>query len=318
MVIGVWSLEWLSHNSQRAYPFTMDSTRYDISRSFRIPDDFLVSMHLAVPWTLGLVPDRFFVSRILADSMGYQLSVSYLDRDDQPVTVATAVVPVNRFQANQVRTWVGVGEYSDITGHFIVGSLDNINNQPRGDFSFNLEDGRLEPDVIRPEIRGVTRLVVENGQDRSPPLVGRIRLLPGRNIRLTPIFEPGKDPVLRIDAISGEGLIEECICQDLVGPPIRTINGVRPVNGRIDLVGTHCAVVENKEHSIEIKDRCAEPCCGCEELESITRELESIGDRITTWENFLSQLSSRVTQLEMNVLASKFGDRSCVPETPCP
>lgn len=318
MVIGVWSLEWLSHNSQRAYPLTADATRWDKSRTFQIPNDFLVSMHLSVPWQLASGPDQFFVSRILADPLGYQVMISYRSFDREDLPVALTIIPGTNFRENSVFTWTGLGKFQETTGHVVIGSLDNINLQPRGDFAFDLADGRLEPDAVRPQIRGVTSLSVMVGSSHSDPLSGRIRLVPGRNIRLTPIFEPGKDPMIRIDAINGEGLVEECICQDDLGPPIRSINGVRPINGRIDILGTDCAVVENKTHSITIQDRCAEPCCGCQELEVLTKALESIGDRITTWENFLKNLESRITQLDAVVLSSKLGDRSCVPETPCP
>lgn len=318
MVIGVWSLEWLSHNSQRAYPLTADATRWDKSRTFQIPNDFFVSMHLAVPWQLASSPDQFFVSRVLADSMGYQVMISYRSFDRRDLPVALTVIPVSGFRENSVFVWTGVGEFQEVSGSVVIGSLDNINLQPRGDFAFDLQDGRLEPDAVRPEIRGITSIRVNVGGVESVPISGRIRLVPGRNVRLTPVFEPGKDPMIRIDAISGEGLIEECICQDDLGPPVRSINGVRPVNGRIDILGTDCAVIENKSHSITIKDRCAEPCCGCEELEVLTQALESLGDRIATWENFLKNLEARVTQLDSVVLSSRLGDRSCIPETPCP
>jgi hypothetical protein len=317
MVIGVWSLDWLSHNSQRAYPITADSTRQDKSKSFTIPNDFLLSMTFSVPWDVAQTPDQFFISRIVADSLGYQVTISQR-AGGADHEAGVFLVPRLRHEENSVYRIAGLGGYQQGSGHVVIGSLVEIDKQPRGEFEFDLRDARLETDVIHPELRSIEALYVDYGGTLSPPLSGRVRLIPGRNVRFTVLQEPGELPTLVIDAISGEGLNQECVCEDAPGPPVRVINGARPINGRIDLIGTDCAVIEGGTHHITFKDTCAKPCCGCAELEAITKTLEDIGNRIATWENFMTQLDARVTQMDMTVLGSRLGDRGCVPEKPCP
>lgn len=317
MPIGLINLEWENHNAVRSYPLTDDSSKQDVTGTFTIPDDFLIGASLSVHWGTDVSPTKFYIKRIVADRLGYSITIGYSGTSE--FDVATAVISKSAHDAfeagvypleNRIYPLAGIGNYFDCWGWLQIGSLANISKQPTGIWNFTLTDTRLEPDAIRPHLRAVTAIQVENGGELSPELTGVVRLQAGRNIRLSVVA--GTPPKIVVDAIEGEGLNESCICDSDLPPPIRNINGVRPDdNGRIDIIGTDCLTVEAEGNKIVLGDSCAKPCCGCKDLEPIVAELQRFGEKATTIENFLVGLEARTSQTELVVLGSRLGDRGC-------
>lgn len=309
MPLGHWNLPWLVHNAQRAYPLTEDSTRIDLSGAFQLPDSFIVSLYLPIHWGNNVESSKFFIKSIAHLATGFIVTVGYAG--DEVVDVASAVISSTEHEENHTYELVGIGDFDDSRGHITIGDLGSINKQPTGSFEFDLAGGRLEPGVIRPHIRGVMSLQLQNGSELSEHLYGRIRLQAGRNFRLTPIIATGTDTVIVLDAIEGEGLTEPCICSDET-PPIKTINGIPPDgDGNFQFFGNDCLDVVEGGHSLTFRDVCSEPCCGCKELEILTKALEAFGAKATTLENFLVGLEASVTKMDLVVLGSRLGDRSC-------
>jgi hypothetical protein len=136
----------------------------------------------------------------------------------------------------------------------------------------------------------------------------------GRNIQLAVVQVGGEDPVIRINAISGEGTVEDCVCEgdEALGDPIRTILGVGPTpEGDFTIVGTDCLQIETVENGIRLRDVCAQPCCGCEELERITQDLERLNAQAATIDNFVDSLRVAVDTMSLTVLGARLGDRGC-------
>jgi hypothetical protein len=164
-------------------------------------------------------------------------------------------------------------------------------------------------------IRGISSITLVNGIEESAKLYGDIEFIAGTNIRLTPITSSDADPQIRIDAIAGEGLVEECVCEgdDTDDPCIKRINGVPPTtSGDFTLVGDDCLEITPITNGLQLKDLCSDPCCGCEELEAITRDLEQFGNAATTLSNFVNRLESEVNQFSAVVLGSRLNDRGCL------
>lgn len=317
MPVGHFNLDWLAHNAQRSYPLTAESTKQDSTSTFEIPEDFIVAMYLPVTWANNIDPSRFFVRRIEAGTIGYGITIGYA-ADSGDVDVASALLSKASHTDNQVYGLGGLGDFADSWGWIQIGSLDNIENQPAGRWTFTVDGSRLEPDVVRPNIKGVVSLQLDNGGELSRELTGPIRLIAGRNFRLTPILAEGEDPIIVFDAIEGEGLTETCICGDTSTIPIRTINSIAPDNdGNFTFLSNSCIEINTGTHALTFEDTCSEPCCGCTELEIITQALEAFGEKATTLENFLVSLEARVTQTDQVILGSRLGDRGCTPATPC-
>lgn len=310
MPISIRNLEWLNHNSQRAYPLAADTTRKDSTGAFKLPDNFIVGLSLPVHWGLSVDAAKFFVRKVIAYSTGFTVTIGYA-ADAGDIDVATTVFAKSTHTLNKTYSLTGLGDFVDSRGLITIGALDQIEKQPSGAFTFEYADSKLEVDVVKPHIRGVMSIQTQNGTELSREITSKIRLVAGSNVRLTVVEEVGEDPKIVIDAIDGEGLTDSCVCTD-TSTPIKTINGIPPdANGDFQFLGNDCLEITEGDHSLEFKDTCSQPCCGCKELEVITQALEAFGEKATTIENFLVNLEARVSQMDLVVLGSKLGDRGC-------
>ena len=317
MTIGIRSLEWTHHNAQRAYPFALESTRRDTTGEFQLPDDFIIGLRLPVHFGLSVKTGKFLLSSIMARATGYVLSVGY-DTGSGIVLAAQASVAKSGHKYGNYYNLVGQGDFSDSLGFVQIGDLSAVDAQPGGVFDFDFAGGQLEPDAIHPYIRGLMSLETRNGLEVSERLTGRIVLAGGTNMRVRVNLPEDEDPEIIFDAIDGLGLSEDCVCDSDQANPIRTLSMVGPdAGGNINLTGNSCFEIEAGTHELVIRDRCSEPCCGCKELEDITRTLEAFGSKASTLENFLVSLEARVTQTDMVILGSRLGDRGCVPAPAC-
>lgn len=308
------NLEWLNHNSVRRYPLFDESSGVDVTDSFEIPNDFLVETDIPIHAGLDVDPARFFVKHIGAFATGFSIVIGYQPVSGDAVDVATALIPRQTHTRNQTYALGGVGDFDDTVGKLTINRLDAILLQPAGFFTFDLENTRLTPDTMRPIIRGVQSIQVRSGTDVSPRMFGDIELQPFENMQIVPIIVAGQDPILRFSAIEDAGLSEECICEgEVLTPPVRRINGIPPTAaGDFTLLGNNCLVPMPITNGLKLDDICSEPCCGCEELEAITRDLEQFGSKATTLENFLVRLESSVTQMDQVVLSAQLRDNGCI------
>lgn len=312
MTIHIRNLEWGDHNSERSFPLTVEATKADLSGSFVLPDDFLVDVRLSIGAGTNWQPNRLYIKSIGNYSTGFGIVIGY-SGDSEEIVAATANIARGAYAPYQYYRLTGVGEFLDAAGYVQLGKLAGIDAQPNGQFEFNIAGGQLETDCIQPQIRSISSLQIVNGSDTSDKIYGDIELVAGRNMRITAVTVGSLTQIV-FDAISGEGLNQECVCEgDPDAPPIRTINGIPgTANGDFRLFGNTCLVPEEITNGIRFNDICSEPCCGCEELETVTAQLEQFGRQATTLENFLADLQARVTQMDQVVLGSTLGDRGCV------
>jgi hypothetical protein len=308
---GIWNQEWLNQNSQRAYPLAEDATRRDESGSFTLPDDFLLGLYIPVHAGLDVLPDRFFVRSVSVFATGYNVAVAYDDGTSSPPIVATAVVARSSHREYDSYVLPGSGDFDDIVGKVVVGRTDAIDLQPSGRYFFGFSGGKLDPDCVRPMIRGVSSITVVNGGERSPRLYGDFEFSSGSNMQIS-VISIGSVNQIRWDAIEGAGLIENCACEDDIGPPIRTINHVPPkADGDFTLVGNACLELETVGNGLKLNDKCSEPCCGCVELEKLTRELSQFGDQATTLRGFVDRLKREVDTMRDNLMGSRLNSTGC-------
>ena len=314
MPLSQWNLQWLDHNKVRRYPLVDEATGKDTTESFELPNDFLVELDLPVHSAMDVLPENFFIRMIGAYAIGYAITVAY-NSDEGYVDVATAIVPAAGHQRNTAYALGGIEPFEDTMGKVVIGRLDTIAEQPAGLWTFAPEATRIEPDCIRPIIRGVQALIVSDGTHQSLPITGDVELIAGDNMQIIPIIESGSITRIRFNAISGEGLTEACMCEgdEQEAPCIRRVNGVTATpDGKFNFVGDKCLQIVPTSHGIKISDVCCLPCCGCEELEAITRDLERYNQERITLENFISALEVSVNTMELIVLGARLGDRGCI------
>lgn len=313
MPTSVWSQEWLNANSQRAWPLSEDASGFDETESFKLPRSFLVDLYFPVSSALLLRPGRFLIHTISSYTVGFGVVIGY--DDGAGVTpVASALIPRDSHTPNSVYTLGGLGDFADGVGFLVVGILDDMDAQPAGEFSFDLDGGKLELECIRPQLRDVSSLAVQNGAVVSDPIYGDVYLTAGTNTRLTTILEDD-DVGIRLDFIEGEGSVEACTCDgEAVGPPIRSINDVFPnAAGELELRAGDCTRITPGDHELVLEDLCSSPCCGCSELAPILEDLQKLGDRVRTMETFVARLEAANAQMDQVILGSRLNDTTCTP-----
>jgi hypothetical protein len=310
MPIGNWNLQWLNHNSQRAYPLTERASKVDTSSVITIPDSFIVELYLPIHSGTTFTPAGFFIKSLLISPTGFNIVVGYSDGTNT-VDVAATNIARSSFIANRAYALIGIDNFYDSVGYIVIGNLDEIDLLPSGLYTFTSASAELEPGAIRPMLRAVSRLQVINNTETSAPIYGDVTLVAGPNVRLN-VITSGAETQIVFQAISGENLNQNCLCQiPDTADCITSINGQTGINGNFEIAPNDCIEIETIAGGIKISDICAQPCCGCSELNAVLSQIDRFGDGITTLQNFVTRLGSEVTQMSLVVLGSRLSSSGC-------
>lgn len=300
----LWNIDWLNANSQRNFPLSDVATRKDASGDFTLPNDFLVDLVWPVQADVTIDPSLFHVAAVGIFGGGVTLALGYNGTVIGNVSIPSAgFAPFNSYYI------AGTGNFFDSVGKVVIGSLTAI-MQNSGAYTFTLSGGRLEPSVIRPDLRGVSALYVKNIDEVSDAIQGDIILEAGTNFKVEMMpAEPGEPARIRLSAINGEGLDQACSCNENTDlPAIKSINGVFPdLRGRVNLLGDDCIKVTGAANSVKLEDDCSKPCCGCEELNVVTAALANVLSQVVSLENLAYRLETNLNALQTNLIASKVG-----------
>jgi hypothetical protein len=314
MPLSQWNLEFLNHNAQRSYPLTEDATKVDVTNSFTIPDDFLVGLDIPVSPAMNMETGKFFIRQIGLFASGVQLIIAY-DNGTSVIDIATGLISTANFTRNKVFVLGGIDPYDDIVGKVVIGRLDTIQLQPAGLFEFDYAGAHIEPQAVRPMIKGISSISVSTAAGNSSDrMYGDIELVAGSNIQLSTIQTSTETKII-ISALSGEGTIQACVCEGEAAaiPCIKTINGIQPeTNGNFNLIGDDCLAFDPATNGLKVTDSCCTPCCGCTELETITRTLEQFSSQRNALELFINQLAAETATFDTTVLGARLGDRGCL------
>jgi hypothetical protein len=297
--MAVMHQEWLNQNSYRAYPIREDCTRYAVDEAgaqlpdVQIPNALFADLVLTVAGT----PTRYYISKVAY--IGKFLSFEIMDQAGNPVI--TAAIPLASHVPFASYPLIGLGEYEDARGAVVIGDTSKLSQTlPEGSFEFSLVTAELEPSTVRPDLRGVRSLQGDYNGNVTSRLFGHVRLVAGDNIRLTLLPD---ENAIRIDAIEAGGFSDECECvDDFTLPCIKSINGIAIEDVRI--VGDNCIEVTPSGNELVLTDRCSQPCCGCIELEFLTKNMDLLEDQLSRLEGYADQMRERLVQFITNVLVS--------------
>ncbi len=294
---GLWNADWLNANSQRRYPLHEGVDPWDTAHSFRIPDDFIVDVIWPVHPDPSIDPKKFHILSISIFGNGIVVTLGY---DGDPIGSAT--IPVVGFVPNSSYMIAGAGICFDSIGKIVIGTLDSV-LASAGSYVFNVNDTALETTTVKPMLRNLAALYVQNGDELSDPLQNDVILAAGRNAQFRIVRGEGGEPdTVFWDAVNGANLNKDCICAENPDTPcIKTINGVGPDNtGNLDLLEDDCLKVipQPAANAIQLQDDCCKPCCGCEELNVVQTTLSEVHSQINLLANLASQLEGHVGQLQ--------------------
>lgn len=315
MPVGNWNLQWLNHNAQRSYPLTSRASKKDVTGTFTIPDDFIVGLRLN--FATDYVTDvRANINQITVSNIGVCVYISVYTATGVLIQGALRVC-INKAEHVKNNTYALTSYAEDrVTGSITINEINEILNQPAGWFNFDEAAGEIESDVISVSTHAIRSLQILSDGARSEKLYGDIVLVAGENIKI--LIE--KDWVsfnqletrLVIHAISGKNLNEDCTCDvNNVAPCIRSINGISTTTGNFNFAPNGCINLTEAVNGVEIADICAEPCCGCSELDALRTQVERFGDGITTLQNFVTRLGSEVAQMSVVVIGSRLSTATC-------
>lgn len=312
---NVWGLEWLNSNSVRSYPLADSATKLDESSTLRLPDSIILSLYFPVNAGINVQAENFFIRNITVFASGLSVSLGYDDGTGDYPIVATTAISFSNHTEYKSYSLAGSGVFSDSVGKIVLGKLEDLKALPSGQFLFSYAGGKLDTDCVRPIIRGVTSISLVNGNDSTGKLTGEIELIAGTNMELSVVYSEGQPTQIRFDAISGAGLSKDCVCasDDNLAPCIRTINGIAPTTaGDFSVVSDEGLTITPIANGIKLQDASSKPCCGCVELEAVTRDLTRFGDAALTFQNYLNRLEGSVNRMNLTVLGSRLGDAPCV------
>jgi hypothetical protein len=310
---AIFNVGWLPSNAQRPYPLADFASGWDVSGTFRLPDDFLVELVLPVPSGLPVDTGHFHIVSVASYPAGVQLTVGYTD-SGEAVPVAVAQIPLTGHTEFRSYPLIGIGAFGDVIGLVTIGVFLSLREQPAGLFTFNPTGGQLVASAIRPIPRNVRAIRTNVGGELSDWFTGHIELASGSNFQITPTRQLDGSLELRFDAISGAGLNDDCGCASAPGPPILTINQMGPdSNGDFKLTGNACINITTGQGRISVRDTCSEPCCGCAEAEVLGKELATFRDVREELRGFVLRMTAQVESFSNTVLASRLTDQGCPP-----
>jgi hypothetical protein len=305
-----WNVPWLNSNSQRSYPFAESATKFDVSNTIQIPDDFMVELYWPVGNVLGLKAELFFIKTLGILGAGFLVELGYDDGSDAPPTVASTSIPSTNTAENTRYALAGINDFDDSVGKIVIGRLNTVRTLPAGIYNFTPAGGALDPDCIRPIVRGVSAIVVDQNGQLSTKLRDQIVFEGGNNISISVIQRAGQLPIIRFDAVLDTSFTTACDCTETLPPCIRTINDISgDAKQNFTLVGDPCIELNPIGYGLQILDRCCQPCCGDTELQEVLRGMQSLRNSAATIASFQQRLDAAMVQLQLNLALS--GLRGC-------
>jgi hypothetical protein len=307
---------WLNSNLLRNYPLSQSATLQSYNSSLKIPDDLLVDLKLHVPYIYQMSAHNFYISSITIYPQGMSFSIGYTDAlQSYPVVAVSAPVTFSGFTEYSTVALTGVGVFAQANGIAVIGRIASIQGV-YGTSDFSVTDGRLESCVVSFGPRRVSGLVVSSASGTTSVLSGRVTLQSGGNHTITSVQVDGNF-VLTLNAIDGTGLEEECACSGIELPPcIRTINNVPgDAQGNINIVGGDCVKIDSSQTAtISVADSCAKPCCGCNELQVLVDDIDTLKSVQIGLASQIGVLGGGISGLQQNCLGSSLDPSSCASD----
>lgn len=291
------NLGWYDRNEDRRFPLADDVSAI-ATNGTQLPDGLIVDLVIAVDTTVD--PTEVYLSSVRGLGTGLLIEIS-----DDVGLLATATIPGTheRYDSYQVTASRGTPAAGSIT----IGRPEVVEQLSVQGLNFVSATAQLAPTVIRPAPAGfLTQLVVEDYIGNQTQLSGDVMIESGDNIEITTQSD-GLGSFLQIAAIPAVVIDDRYNGHvDSAGRRIiRTINGVAPdASGNVVLTGVSCIEFTPGTNSLTLTDRCAEPCCGCEELEQVTSGFQNLGDSQSDLRSLLNALQAKVLQLEQNFALS--------------
>lgn len=307
-------VEWADRSTDSNYPLIPAATGLDETEVFQIPRDLLSGMTLGIPADLLLSPAKVWIRSFLHTSglLSVRLSgiVNGVEKELGQFDISTSSLASQAETGGYaVAVFAGTEEFYDLRGQLLFRGLNGLERQPQGEFFFEFAAAGVDPDCVRPYIRHVSKLVVENNNESN--LTGAVRLAAGSNMRLRVEIEDDQ-PVVYFDALDASDLNEELECDFGTLPPIRRVNGLTgDAQRQLTLIGSRCLEPIPLENELQLRNRCSEPCASCDEAEAVKSLIAPFQAQVPTLVNLINRLDAAITATQANVGSSSGNLSEC-------
>lgn len=296
----VSNVEWLNENAGRNFPIREDMSRYPVTSGGVAVTDFQFPNFVIVDFLLTVPTDSQPAAAYLATVLKAGTLLTLVFNTDSGIRLASVTIDTSAHVRNQAYYLSGYAPYEDSRGMIVIGDLSNLSDVvPDGVYNFSMSTAAMETTVIRPDVRGVRSIQINDQDNLSEKLYGDVTLISGNNIRMT--YDSATNSVL-ISAISGDNMDEQCACSQYTAKNniVRLVNG-RPIDEVIIAEG-ECISASMSGNTLTLTDTCSKPCCGCPELESITVALRNLEISVQNIKTSVDQLNVYVTDFVKNVV----------------
>lgn len=277
------TLDWLNSNSVRNYPIKDGLGRVSDNGLFTIPNNLIVDLSLCSSQA-GDSP-TLYVSRISVSNVSLLIEVSVAGYG--VFGTFQTNLPFNDYNIDVVLT-AGVA-FPTATGVITLGSSDDLQSLPSGDFTFSATNTALLMRVFSPAVAGVSWISFNDTKGNSIKKTGYVRIRGNNNLQFREVAG-----VVYLDA--GEGLGLNKICAD-IPTPILTINGVGPDdNGNFTLINGNCISIDDEQYGLLLANPCGQTCLGCDAIDTLTTQTNSLEAGILDLRAFASNLQNVITQ----------------------
>lgn len=287
------SLDWSSLNSLRRYPIREGMSAVSTDGLFNIPDTLIVDLTLCAT---SAATDRFYISKIFNKLSSVSIELS---KYDDAAVIGAITIDKSTHTEDQDYYVAPTALYAGTNGKITIGTLQGLETQPAGLFTFDKTATELEPRTIIPGMVGISRLAFVDATNGEYSMTGTVTLASRSNLLFS--YTAGSSLVI-LDAGDNLGLSKKCSSFT----PIQSINGVLPdVYGNINLLGIDCIKISNSaQYTLDISDTCCTPCSGCSDLEELTTRLTSLENKFLdlkgSYSNAALQLSTYLTTVNSN------------------
>lgn len=291
-------IDWYNLNSTRMYPLSDEATGKDVDDSIELPTSFIVDFVLAVNTTQFSNSDGFFISEIALFGSGASIAVSYYNGSTSS-EVARVSIPASHTKNKTYYIYGSASQYADVVGKITIGQFDDIQDYA-GVYTFDINGGKLVSTCVKPDIRGVASITVNNNNDKSEKLTNNITLEAGSNVRID--VNSGSNTIT-ISAIVDESFASRCDCVDTADTAqndcIRSINGITAdETGNISLSGSTCISVSNSGNTIKVENTCKTPCCDSDDLSKFVEDISTLEVDIRTQGFTMEKLDNKLDELK--------------------
>ena len=299
---NISQVEWLNQNALRAYPFQEDMQRTPCDSSGNLITDAVLPNYLIVDFIFTLV-DQLASTRLYLSSLAVVGKLISLAFSENVTSQVACTVSLDRsvHVANTGYTLIGVGEWDDGRGRIVLGDLTNLPvDIADGLYSFTADQTLMEACVVRPALRGVRSIQIQDTGSVSAYITGRVRLVAGENIRLD-CGLVGDESVIYISAEPNSNYADPCDCDSVLATNVlRTINGIPIEDVSFEAPEGSCLSIVPEGNKLVFKDTCSKPCCGCEELQFLTEGMRTLQAGISQLEVFVEQVDARISTFVTN------------------